>query len=58
MLPPALSAVSSSDYLALEDNNSWTFLVDGVFTDTITVLPGTTTVNGVATKALQSSAVV
>ena len=47
--------VTSSEYFPLADGNSWSYSVDGSFKETVTVLPGTTLINGVATKALQDS---
>ncbi|MGW8229151.1 MAG: hypothetical protein ACWGOW_09630, partial [Gammaproteobacteria bacterium] len=49
---------SSAVYLPLADGNSWTYRVtgtDGIYNETMTVLPGTTVINGVATKAVQYS---
>jgi hypothetical protein len=49
---------SSAEYLPLVDGNSWTYRVtgtDGTYNETMTVLPGTTVINGVATKAVQYS---
>lgn len=48
----------SAEYFPLDDWNSWTYQVTGTFgtyNETITVLPGTTNINGVATKAIQYS---
>jgi len=49
------AVVTSAEYLPLADGNSWTYSVDGFSTDTVTVSPGTTLINGVATKGLQHS---
>ena len=46
--------IVSSEYFPLADGNSWTFSADGSVTETGTVLPGTTLINGVATKALEN----
>ena len=44
-----------ASYYPLEDGNSWTYSVSGVpGLHTMTVLPGTTIVGGVATKAIQA----
>jgi hypothetical protein len=51
--------IISSEYFPIADGNTWTYAVTaprGDYTDTITVLPGITLVNGVETKALQDSA--
>ena len=48
----------SAEYFPLADGNSWTYQVTGTFgtyNETMTVLPGTTNINGVATKAIQYS---
>ena len=50
--------IISSDYFPLNDGNSWTYMVtgaNGTYQETMTVLPGTTVINGVATKAIQYS---
>ncbi|HEY5293171.1 MAG TPA: matrixin family metalloprotease, partial [Burkholderiales bacterium] len=47
--------VSASSYFPLIDNSSKTYLKNGTEVIVETVLPGTTLVNGVATKAVQSS---
>jgi hypothetical protein len=52
---PVWATFSARPYLPLESGNSWTYLVDDVSSVTTTVLPGTTEINGVATKALQST---
>ena len=47
-----------TDYLPLTDRNFWTYSVTGDFgsyQETVTVLQGTTTINGVPTKALRYS---
>jgi hypothetical protein len=49
---------SAADYFPLVDGNSWTYRVTGTYgtyNETITVLPGTTVINGIATKAVQYS---
>ncbi len=49
---------TTAEYLPLADGNFWTYSVTGTFgsyNETVTVLPGTTTINGVPTKALQTS---
>jgi len=43
------------DYYPLHTGNSWTYLIDGVTSDTDTVLSGTVNVNGIATKRIQTS---
>jgi hypothetical protein len=47
--------IPSSEYLPLADNNSWSFIVNGSASTTLTVQPGTTLVNGVATKGMEDS---
>jgi hypothetical protein len=50
--------ITSSEYLPLESGNSWTYSVTGPYgryTETVTVLPGTTDINGVPTKAIKYS---
>lgn len=51
--------IQSSEYFPLDDGNYWTFSVNGPYNNTYvttnTILPGTTWVNGVPTKALQYS---
>jgi hypothetical protein len=45
-----------SEYFPLDDGNSWTHLVtgpEGTYNQTITVLPGTTMINSVETKAVK-----
>ena len=49
------AAITAAEYLPLADGNSWTFSVDGFATQTVTVLPGATLINGVATKGLRDS---
>jgi hypothetical protein len=49
------AAITSSEYLPLQDGNSWTYQANGFWTWTSTVLPGTTLVNGVQTKAVRDS---
>jgi len=47
-----------ADYLPLNSGNSWTYSVTGpygTYTETVTVLPGTTEINGVPTKAIKFS---
>jgi hypothetical protein len=51
----AAATFTAAPYLPLQSGNSWTYLVDQSFTVTTTVLPGTTTINGVAAKAVQST---
>ena len=49
---------TSAEYLPLTDGNYWTYSVTGTcgsYNETITVLEGTTTINGVPTKALKTS---
>lgn len=49
---------SAADYFPLADGNSWTYRVtgtDGTYNETMTVLPGTIVINGVATKVIQYS---
>ena len=49
---------TSAEYLPLTDGNFWTYSVTGtcgIYNKTVTVLQGTTTINGVPTKALQTS---
>ena len=43
------------DYYPLHSGNSWIYLIDGVTSDTETVLNGTSIVNGIATKQIQTS---
>ena len=48
----------SAEYFPLASGNSWTYQVTGAFgtyNETMTVLPGTTNINGIATKAVQYS---
>ena len=48
----------SAEYFPLAEGNSWTYQVTdtfGTYNETVTVLPGTTNINGVATKAIQYS---
>jgi hypothetical protein len=51
----AWAVFSARPYFPLQSGNSWTYLANGVVSETATVLPGTTLVNGVATKARQES---
>ena len=47
---------TTSEYFPLNNGNSWTYRVtgyEGTYNETITVLPGTTMINGVATKAVK-----
>ena len=47
-----------TDYLPLTDGNYWTYSVNGdlgSYQETVTVLQGTTTINGIPTKALRYS---
>jgi len=51
--------ISTSEYFPLDDWNAWNYRVTGpygTYNQTVTVLPGTTTINGVATKAVKSTA--
>ncbi|MCG6899781.1 MAG: hypothetical protein LJE75_07225 [Gammaproteobacteria bacterium] len=46
---------TTSEYFPLTNGNSWTYRVtgyEGTYNETMTVLPGTTMINGVATKAI------
>ena len=50
--------VTVSDYLPLDDGNTWSYRstgTDGVYEETDTVLPGTTIINGVETKAVKTT---
>jgi hypothetical protein len=49
------AVITPSDYFPLVDDNSWTYIVDNSYSDTLRVLTGTTLVNGVATKGLEDS---
>lgn len=54
----ASETIPSAEYFPLSDGNSWTYLTSnpsGTFSETMTVLPGTTIINGVATKKLLDS---
>jgi hypothetical protein len=49
---------AAAEYFPLADGNSWTYRVtgtSGTYNETMTVLPGTTIINGVATKVIQYS---
>ena len=49
---------TTAEYLPLTDGNFWTYSVTGTYgtyNKTVTVLPGTTMINGMPTKALQTS---
>ena len=49
---------STSEYFPLDDGGTWTYRVTGpygTYNQTVTVLPGTTTINGVETKAVKST---
>lgn len=49
---------TTTEYLPLTDGNFWTYSVTGTcgtYNETVTVLDGTTTINGVPTKALETS---
>src|SRR5210317_843426 len=51
--------ISTSEYFPLDDWNAWNYRVTGpysTYNQTVTVLPGTTMINGVATKAVKSTA--
>jgi hypothetical protein len=51
--------ISTSEYFPLDDWNAWNYRVTGpygTYNQTVTVLPGTTMINGVATKAVKSIA--
>jgi hypothetical protein len=51
----ASATFSAAPYFPLHTRNAWTYRVNGAMSNTTTVLPGTTNINGVATKALQDS---
>lgn len=54
----ASETIPSAEYFPLSDGNSWTYLVSnpsGTYSETMSVLPGTTIINGVATKKLWDS---
>lgn len=54
----AVFGETATDYLPLNSGNSWTYSITGpygAYTETVTVLPGTTEINGVATKAIKYS---
>lgn len=49
---------TTGDYLPLDDGNTWIYRStgpDGVYQETETVLPGTTIINGVETKAVKTT---
>jgi hypothetical protein len=47
--------INTSDYFPLESGMAWTYLEDGLNAITLSVLPGTESVNGVLTKVLQQT---
>jgi hypothetical protein len=50
------AAFDSAPYFPIHTGDSWTYLEDGSVSNTTTVLPGTTLINGTATKAVVESA--
>jgi len=47
--------IIGSEYLPLVDGNSWTYVINGISSETVRVLPGTTLINGIATTPVELS---